>query len=62
MASVDKKALEEKIDARDYDLTLHFSRKCRVELSKQGKARSFVVLSSSKANKELKVCMSLASN
>ena len=49
---VDKEKLQQMVDAKDYNMALHFSHKLTITLDPQAKAKAFVTLQSSSKSKK----------
>jgi len=61
--TVDKKLLAERIANKDYDLSLHFSRKMTIELDPSSKAKSFSLLAKDKTDlTSIKILVAFHSN
>ena len=58
---VDKNALKEKIEAGDYDLSMHLSKKSMIDIEQTQKVRSFVNVFAQNKKKSLQVLVSCAS-
>lgn len=66
---INKDEIEQMMAERQYDLSVHFSRKIKIDLDlNQQKARSFIMLPQSSTKKEkgdtpvMKICVTFASN